>query len=173
MPTPRSEREFERIVRSTEGVIRAYVAAMGVAVDEVDDVAQEVYIALYRSLDACPAGVELIRWLKGIAKRQALNHFRRTQRRAQRQREAIAELLLQARGPWKEEGGAPEEALEACLERLPSAMRELIALRYEEGQRAQEIGATLNKSPAAVRVNLHRIRARLKTCIARSLAEGA
>jgi RNA polymerase sigma-70 factor (ECF subfamily) len=169
----RTEREFERIVRSTEAQIRAYVAGMGIAIDEVDDLAQEVYIALYRGMDSRPEGVEQVRWLKGIARNLCMNHFRQQKRRAYRQREAIAELLANAKDAfWEVEGaGAPQIALEGCLKKLSPANRELIALRYEQGLRSQEIGESVNKSAEAVRVNLHRIRATLKTCIVRTLSE--
>jgi RNA polymerase sigma-70 factor (ECF subfamily) len=170
----RSEREFERIVRATEAQIRAYVAAMGIGPDEVDDLAQEVFIALYRNMDAWPEGVALMRWLKGIARNLSMNHFRKQSRRAHRQREAIAVLLTQAREAWEvEEAGAPQDALESCLKKLSRGNRELIALRYEQGLGSQAIGEAVDKSPEAVRVKLHRIRATLKDCIARSLSRTA
>ena len=170
-----TEREFERIVRSTEARIRAYIAGMGVAVDEVDDVAQDVYVALYRSSATRPEGVELVRWLKGIARNLCMNHFRKQGRRAQRQREAIAELLAKTQGAFGkgEDTGDTQVALETCLKRLTTANRELLSLRYEQGLRSQAIAETQGKSPEAVRVRLHRIRARLKRCIVRSLSETA
>ena len=89
-------------------------------------------------------------------------------------RDTRAELLMQARDAWEaEEGGAPQDALQGCLKKLTPANRELITLRYEQGLRAQAIAKTLGKSPEAVRVNLHRIRATLKSCIVHSLSRTA
>lgn len=166
------ESGFAEIVRSTQSRVRAYIAGMGVASDEVDDLAQEVYLALYRETDAVPDGVELIRWLKGIARHLCLSHFRKEGRRARRERVAIAQILLQARGAVVEEtGDETERALKGCVKKLPSAKRRLVELRYDRGLAIDEIARDVDKSAGALRVELHRIRTALKSCIVRTLAE--
>tara|TARA_R110002072_G_scaffold158269_2_gene309171 strand:+ start:453 stop:905 length:453 start_codon:yes stop_codon:yes gene_type:complete len=148
---------------------------MGVATDEVDDLAQEVYVALYRKADAVPEGVELIRWLKGIARHVCLSHFRKEGRRARRQRVAIARILDQARDAFAEVeetvADESERALESCLKKLPSSKRRLVELRYERSLAMEEIAKDFDKSAGALRVQLHRIRTALKSCIVRTLAE--
>lgn len=170
------ENDFAEIVRSTQSRVRAYIAGMGVASDEVDDLAQEVYIALYRETDAVPEGVELIRWLKGIARHLCLSHFRKEGRRARRERVAIAQLLLKAQDAFvevevEEAVDESERALKGCLKKLPSAKRRLVELRYERGLAIDEIAKEFEKSAGALRVQLHRIRTALKSCIVRTLAE--
>ena len=62
------------------------------------------------------------------------------------------------------------EALEACLDELPTRSRRLLDLRYVEEQSvadmAREIGSTLG----SVRVLLSRVRTVLASCIERRLA---
>lgn len=170
-----AEQDFAELVRSTQGRVRAYIAGMGVATDEVDDLAQEVYIALYRKSDAVPEGVELIRWLKGIARHLCLSHFRKEGRRAKRQRVAIARLLEQAPDAFAlaeaDAEDASERALKGCLQKLPAAKRRLVELRYERSLAIDEIAKDFDKSAGALRVQLHRIRSALKSCIVRTLAE--
>ncbi len=160
---------FEAILRETQSVIRAYIAGMGVPLDTIDDVAQEVYLEFYKGRDRRPADVEPIRWLKGIAKNLALNYFRKSKRKAEQHLEAVAVLLERLDCPTetlREEG-----TLDGCLDKLPPRSREMIALRYEENLESAEIGKRLKLSPEAVRITLLRIRTALRECLGRRLAE--
>src|SRR6185436_14703019 len=67
-------------LEDTQAHVRAYIAGMGVPSSDTDDVAQDVYLELYKNLDGIPADVEPIRWLKGVARNICLNHFRRHSR---------------------------------------------------------------------------------------------
>jgi bifunctional DNase/RNase len=49
---------------------------------------------------------------------------------------------------------------------LPSSEREVVALHYVDGLSCEEVGALLGVSPGAVRVRLHRARARLRNELA-------
>ena len=69
MPQSESEfyPEFDRILKVTHGEVRAYLASLGVPLDCVDDLAQEVYLAWFHAPEQRPAEVVPVRWLKGIA----------------------------------------------------------------------------------------------------------
>lgn len=164
--------EFDDIVRRTHVQIRAYIAGMGIASHEVDDLAQEVYLALYRGHDGVPAEVSPERWLKGIARNLCLNHIRRKSRRGRLQREALAELLaeLESATDHASQSGHLDAALEGCYDRLPDDSKRLLKLRYRDDLPSHEIAATVESTAQAIRVALHRIRAGLKDCIMRKLA---
>ena len=103
--------------------IRAYIAGMGVPRHDVDDVAQDVYMELYRFFDRMPAEVQPRQWLKGIARNLCLNYFRRNSRRSRLQREALVEIFLRAE---QEGGGVLERRAGAAragwlLQKLPPA----------------------------------------------------
>jgi RNA polymerase sigma-70 factor, ECF subfamily len=165
--------DFDAVVRETHAHLRAYIAGMGVPRHDVDDVAQDVYVELYRCADRLPAEVTPKQWLKGIARNLCLNYFRRTSRRQRLQREALVELFLRAEqdgGPALAEGPI-RRALDGCCEKLPADSRRLLALRYEQELPSQAIAQLLKTSPEAVRVALFRIRANLKDCIGKNLAK--
>lgn len=163
--------EFETVLRETQSVIRAYIAGMGVPLDTVDDLAQEVYLEFYKGRERRPEGVEPVRWLKGIAKNLCLNYFRRSKRKAEQHLEAVAVLL--ERLPCPLEAVQEQDALDGCLEKLPGRSREMIALRYQEGMESAAIGRKLGLSPEAVRITLLRIRTALRDCLGRRFAEEA
>ncbi len=160
--------DFESVLRETQSVIRAYIAGMGVPLDTIDDLAQEVYLEFYKGAERKPADVEPVRWLKGIAKNLCLNYFRKSKRKAEQHLEAVAVLLERLTCPLEDVGDP--ESLDRCLEQLPPRSRELIALRYEENLESAAIGRRLKLSPEAVRITLLRIRTVLRDCLGRRLA---
>ena len=165
--------DFDSVVRETQVHIRAYIAGMGVPRHDVDDIAQDVYVELYRFSDRIPPGVPIKQWLKGIARNLSLNYFRRTSRRQRLQREALVEIFLRAEqeGATAISEGPVRRALDGCYEKLPPDSRRLLALRYEQELPSRTIAERMQSTAEAVRVALFRVRASLKQCITRSLAK--
>ena len=167
MPEARVPLDFEEIVRETQSHLRAYVAGMGVPRHDVDDLAQDVYIELYRCMARIPAEVTIKQWVKGIARNLCLNYFRRTARRGRLHREALAEMLVdltfEPKSHWFEK--AVELALESCVEKLPKESKKMVKLRYQEELPSQTIAERMGSTSEAIRVALFRIRGALKECI--------
>lgn len=163
---------YDEIVSDTHSHIRAYIAGMGVPRHDVDDVAQDVYVELYRFFDRMPAEVQPKQWLKGIARNLCLNYFRRTSRRNRLQREALVEIFLRAEqeGATAFSEGPVRHALDGCYEKLPQQSRRMLALKYEQELPSATIAERLKSTAEAIRVALFRIRASLKDCIASTLA---
>src|ERR1700745_3883906 len=87
---------FDTIVTETQAHIRAYIAGLGVPKHDVDDVAQDVFVELYRFSDRIPPNIPVKQWLKGIARNLCMTYSRRTSRRQRLQREALVEIFLRA-----------------------------------------------------------------------------
>ena len=110
--------DFDAIVHDSQAHIRAYIAGLGVPRHDVDDIAQDVFIELYRFSDRIPHNVPPKQWLKGIARNLCMNYFRRTSRRQRLQREALVEIFLRAErkeSPTLSEGPI-RRALDGCCE---------------------------------------------------------
>lgn len=167
--------DFHEILRLTQSHIRAYIAGLGVPRHDVDDIAQDVYVEFYRAIDRVPADASPTQWLKGIARNLSMNYFRRSTRRGRLHREALAELLWHAEsdlnGQQRDSASDARERLGACFEKLPSASRKMLKMRYEQEMPSQTIAAKMNSTAEAVRVALFRIRAVLKECIGKPLVE--
>ncbi|MCR9120459.1 MAG: hypothetical protein NXI22_26285, partial [bacterium] len=127
MSTNQTPVDFEAVLEETQSHIRAYIAGMGVASHEVDDVAQDTYIEFFKNLHKIPDNVPPSRWLKGIARNLCLNHFRKRSRRGRLHREALAELLARLESSFDERGidGALDAALEKCCNQLTDRSRKL------------------------------------------------
>src|ERR1043165_8421621 len=88
--------DFASVVHDSQAHIRAYIAGLGVPRHDVDDVAQDVFVELYRFSANIPPNIPPKQWLKGIARNLCMNFFRRTSRRERLQRQALLEIFLRA-----------------------------------------------------------------------------
>lgn len=99
-------------------------------------------------------------WLVEVARRVALDHFRKDGRRRAREERYAAGVPEAVPGP-SEPGGFSAD-LRAALGRLSRAERELVALRVVLGMDAAEAGRVAGMSPSAVGTGLHRALTKLR-----------
>ena len=88
---------FLAIVRAYGPLLRAFLSSQMFHLDDVDDLAQETFIAAYRSLNTFRRDQDFGAWLRGIARHKLLRYFEQTSRLST-QMEAFrrdAALLLQ------------------------------------------------------------------------------
>jgi RNA polymerase sigma-70 factor (ECF subfamily) len=168
MGTPASSGDdFERILRDTQGLIRAHIAGMGVRSDEVDDVAQEVYLDFAQHPERRPPEVEVLRWLRGMARNCCHEYFRRRARQA-KHLVAISDTLSAedpAQGGDDELAEAKLSALRQCMERLNQPHRDLLNRYYQDGQSAEALATAQGRSVGAVHMVLSRLRETLRRCL--------
>jgi RNA polymerase sigma-70 factor (ECF subfamily) len=161
-------RQFEELVLQTEGVLRTYIAGMGVGRHAVDDIAQETYLAIWTQ--GLPEGIEPARWLKGIARKKAVDYIRLAAPR----RRMVAELAAAAVSD-ADQGDQPTlGALRQCLKRLPDADSDLLRRYYQDDESGDAIARAIGVDGSSVRKHLIRLRGSLERCIALRLkTEGA
>ncbi len=172
-PAPDPRARFEAILAETQGQVRAYIAGMGVAVSEVDDVAQEVYLDLWRQPERLPDGVAPLQWLRGVARNCCFEHFRRRARHGSHL-VRVAELLEAAQE--SQPTAEPEDrlvALKRCLQRLDRGQRTLLDAYYRDSRPIAELAGESRRSIDAVHMVLVRLRGALRRCILGQPADGA
>ena len=140
----------------------ARVLGSGVAADDVDDVAQEVFVQAWRALPKFRQEAQFSTWLYRIATNMAIKEWHRIKRRAQTVseeelpvtvREALAE---QSPGPADlAELKARDGALRTAIDRLPEKQRTVILLHYFEDYTCEDIGGLLGCSVGTVWSRLH------------------
>src|SRR5262252_8243989 len=74
---------FGRIVRDYALPLRSYLASQVHHLDDVDDLAQEVFLAALGSLSTFRRGDDFGAWLRGIARNKVLVYYRTQSRRSQ------------------------------------------------------------------------------------------
>lgn len=160
---------FEEIVRAhgakVQGLVRRMVG------NEADDLVQEVFLQVYRSLPRFRGDAQVSTWLYRIATNRCLDHLRRERRREKRLvplDEAGPRAVLDAAAA---RGLSPEAGVEArdlagevrrCLEALPLDLRTVVVLRDLQGLEYREIAVILGLPLGTVQSRLHRGRSLLK-----------
>ncbi len=161
---------FDPLVDRHLSQIHAFVALKLPVAHLVDEITHETFVAAYRMIREFTAGTNLRAWLRAIAGnlvRAELGRFQREQQNklGYAERREIDLALAED----DELTSAEAEALQACLERVPSAQRKLLDLRYRDGCGSEEIGVRLERSIAWVRTTLFRLREHLRQCIEHKL----
>jgi RNA polymerase sigma-70 factor (ECF subfamily) len=114
--------------------------------DEVEDIAQNVFLSAYKNLHTLRDPNAVGAWLAMIARNRATEFYRQV-----KPTEELPEDLSHHDSPQTE----ANEIL-AAVQSLPDAYRETLILRLVEGMTGPEIAAQTGLTPDSVRVNLHR-----------------
>jgi RNA polymerase sigma factor (sigma-70 family) len=147
------ERHRERLRRLAHGVLGDW--------NEAEDVAQEALLAAHATLERLREPDRFAAWIGAIA----INIARMRVRSRRSGWTSLDELAGGLRAPSAESADESTVVLEALGE-LSDAQRETVVLHYVEGYSTAEIAALRGESPGAVRVRLHRARARLLGALA-------
>lgn len=162
--------DFDGVYNEFYPRVLRYVSGM-IGPDEAEDVTQDIFIKVNRSLDGFKGESDLSTWIYRIATNTVLDKIRAASRR---RANPIPEAELEAvdQNVWTEERtpGLDEEIVRSemneCIrefiERLPYDYKTVMLLSKMDGMKNSEIAEILDISPETVKIRLHRGRARLK-----------
>jgi RNA polymerase sigma-70 factor (ECF subfamily) len=128
---------------------------------DAEDIAQDVFIKVYRSLDKFRQDAQLTSWLYRIVMNACIDHRRRQAPAgaAPFGEEAEQKLLNAAEEtPGPEErayAGELGEVLEAAIARLPQGQRLVFVMRHHQGLKLCEIAEALGLAEGTVKRQLH------------------
>jgi RNA polymerase sigma-70 factor, ECF subfamily len=148
------ERDGFRLILQAYGLsLRSYIAASVYTLEDIDDIAQEVFLVAYRNLREFRRGDDFGAWLRGIARNKVYHHFRRSSRRHTalgKFREQVVRLVEGRMGKAvsADESGAIELLLN-CVGALPVRMRRAVRAGLD-GDKPTEIAAELGTTVDAV-----------------------
>jgi RNA polymerase sigma-70 factor (ECF subfamily) len=148
---------FEEIHRRFARVVHG-IALAHVAPDDAEDVTQDVFVRVHRTLSSLRDPATFPAWICRVARNVAIDHARSVRRRPPE-----TSLVDGHVAPPVPPGDAElRERLLACLARLPEAYRETLFLRLAEGLAGPQIAERTGLTPESVRVNLCRGMAMLR-----------
>jgi RNA polymerase sigma-70 factor (ECF subfamily) len=131
--------------------------------DDAEDAAQEAMVRAWRRRLACRSPEAPERWVRTIARNEALRQRERSARAADRSDGENGQPEVLSDGP--EEGLLRRLSVEDALAGLTEEDRRLVRLRYALDLSDVAIGELMGIAGATVRVRLHRIRKRLQGLI--------
>lgn len=170
---------FAQLVRLHEGMVVSLAARLLGEVEEARDVAQEVFLQVYRRLDAFEGRSSLRTWIYRITVNKCHNRRRFWHRRRRDRERPIDEAsglaLVDARhGPSPfEEACRRERArkVQAALLELGFEHRTVLVLRDVEGLSCDEVAAALGVPAGTIKSRLSRAREALRRRLAGLIEE--
>ena len=141
---------------------------------DAEDIAQEVFIKVYRSLDRFRQDAQLTSWLYRIVMNACIDHRRRQGPAGSTACGEEAEhwlLNTEEDAPGPEDrayAGELGEMLQAAIARLPQGQRIVFVMRHHEGLKLCEIAEALGLAEGTVKRQLHAAVHRLRQALARA-----
>lgn len=138
---------------------------------DAEDIAQEVFIKVYRSLDRFRQDAQLTSWLYRIVMNACIDHRRRRGSASVPLNEEAEQRLLNT----PEETPGPEDrayagelgqVLESEIARLPDGQRVVFVMRHYQGLKLSEIADALGLAEGTVKRQLHAAIHRLRAALA-------
>ena len=149
---------FSALVRQHQRAVYSLALRMLSDRHAAEDLAQEVFLQLYRNLSAVSSEAHLTFWLRKVTLHRAIDRLRRAPRL---ESAAPAEL---AAAPSETPPADPllERRLRELVCELPPAARAVVLLRYQEDLDPVEIARTLRMPLNTVKSHLRRSLAQLR-----------
>ncbi len=171
---------FESLVASYEVHVRRILVQLNAPAGEIEDLAQDVFLRIFRNLRHFRAQSSFYTWLYRITLNVFFD-FNKKQKRA----DARIVRLQRAFDDASNQRNEPADPYRAChdalltralmdaIAALPEAFRVVVALRELDDLSYEDIARTCGISIGTVRSRLSRARAKLKELLAPALSEAA
>jgi RNA polymerase sigma-70 factor (ECF subfamily) len=175
------EAAFHALVERHRGMVYRLAYQFAGNHHDAEDIAQDVFLKVYRGLDRFRRDAQLTSWLYRIVMNACIDHRRRYAPAgwAPFTDEAATRMLnTPEEGPGPEHqtyGGQIGCIVEAEIARLPPGQRLIFVMRHHEGLKLSEIAAALGLAEGTVKRQLHAAVHRLRAALtaARVTAGGA
>jgi RNA polymerase sigma-70 factor (ECF subfamily) len=172
-------RAFERLVELHQHAMIGTAARMLGNLDDAHDVAQQVFLRVWKSAPRYEPSAKFTTWLFTIMRNLVFNEMRRKGRRREIPMEAEADdetprQFADLTAPAPDHLTQQEElerALDQAIAALPEKQRLAVVLRRQEDMPYEEICAVLKMSLPAVKSLLFRARTELRKHLAAYLGE--
>ena len=181
----RDESAFNELVVTYERRVFALVFRMLNRRDEAEDLAQEVFVQVFKAIDSFRGESKLSTWIYRIAVnlcKNRLKYLARRHLRDQADADGMGErnAFTSAKGVIVGETTRPDEVLEGnqleavvqrSIEKVDPDFRAVMVLRDVEELSYEEIGAITGLAEGTVKSRIHRGRAQLRALVEVAMGE--
>ncbi|MEJ7599181.1 MAG: sigma-70 family RNA polymerase sigma factor [Kofleriaceae bacterium] len=148
------ERLYHQYKRRVFGMAHRIVGG-----SDAEEVAQEVFVRVFRALASFRGDSALSTWIYRLTVNASLSHLARRGRRHEVGDDGLAEV---AAPPIAERDSALAARIEAALANLPPGYRAILVLHDVEGLSHEECAAILECRVGTCKSQLHKARARMR-----------
>jgi RNA polymerase sigma-70 factor (ECF subfamily) len=179
------EQAFNELVRTYERRVFGLVLRMLNSREEAEDLAQEVFVQIFKAIDQFRGDSKLSTWIYRIAINLCKNRSKYLQRRHVHQQDDIEAFgdrapMSTAKGTTAGSIARPDDMLvgmqvervvQHAIAQLEPDFREALILRDVEDLSYEEIGQITGLPDGTVKSRIHRARAQLRAFIEQQLGE--
>lgn len=164
---------FLELLTTHERALSIYVHSLVPRDSAAEDILQQTKMLLWKHFDDFQIGTHFLAWARKTAFHQILTHRRQKKREHLPLDEVALEALGMAVTQLAGDVSLRQEALRACLARLPKEHRQLVQMRYYEDLEIEQVADKLRRTAGAVYRALSRVRLSLMECMERQVAREA
>lgn len=147
---------FNLLVRSYQQKVYWLVRKMVIDHDDADDVTQEVFIKVHKSIDTFREDAQLFTWIYRIATNECLTFLNKKKRRFFLPIEDVSgELSAKIDATPSLAGDEIQKKLQKALLTLPDKQRLVFNLKYYEEMPYEEMAAVTGTSEGALKASYH------------------
>ena len=160
---------FAELVREHQGMVFSIAYHFLQDRSLAEDLAQEVFLELFQTLDRIQSPAHLVYWLRRVTANRCIDHGRKKNRNRRREM-----ALEEAPEPVAQSPAADPmllERLQQSLATLPEKQRLVVIMRFQEGLGPAEIAEVLEMPVNTVKSTLHRSLADLRKGLTRKIRE--
>lgn len=145
---------------------RVFGLAYGILGDRAaaDDVAQEVFVKLWRNMGGYDGSARLSTWIYAITRNTAISALRTRSRLVSLSEPDVSATVdaIESRDTTDDDG---EPQLWRLVEALPDKQRQAVVLFYQDERSVEEVADMLGMPVNTVKTHLHRARAKLASAL--------
>jgi RNA polymerase sigma-70 factor, ECF subfamily len=166
--TTASRDEFVGLLTSAQPRLFSYLAMILGDVHDANNVLQEANVTLWTKADDFTPGTNFLAWAREVAYFKALAFVRdRKRERLILSQELVDRVVSRPEHTETDQRRVP---LRHCMSELSAKQMDLLRLRYSDGEPIAKIAQQENKTEAAIKMSLRRLRLALMNCINRRLS---
>ena len=147
---------FNLLVRQYQKRLYWHIRKIIISHDDTDDVLQNVFIKVWRSLDKFKGESQLFTWLYRIATNESITFLNQKKKRAGIPLDDVSEFLannLESDSYYK--GDEIQTKLQKAILTLPDKQRIVFNLKYFEEMKYEEMSGILETSVGALKASYH------------------
>jgi RNA polymerase sigma-70 factor (ECF subfamily) len=159
--------DFEGIVREHQSMVFSIAYHFLRDRPAAEELAQDVFLQLHKSLGTLESAEHLTRWLRRVATNRCIDYCRRSKLMPRIGLEQVAEPS----SPCRPADPMLSRTLAQLVASLPANWRALVVLKYQEEMETEEIARTLGMPVGTVKSQLSRALEFLREKASRVLGE--
>jgi RNA polymerase sigma-70 factor (ECF subfamily) len=167
------QEEFVVLLNGAHALLQRYVMSLVGNRHDAEDVLQRASVVMWRRFDTFDKGSDFIAWSTTVAFYEVRNFQRVTGRSRLAFDDELMQTLAAERAQHVRQWSPRMEALEACVEKLDTASRDLVEAVYTQGVEVDVIARQQERAAQTIYNKLNFIRRALAECVQRQMAEAS